>query len=711
MQTDSDPATEPAAAASGPPPPADSGRVGVVGPAGGLRPIELATVAVFTGLAVAVVVVAAVIPLAGAARLLAPVPMALIAARTRPRAFVAATVTGAACAFALAGTGAAISILGSAVIGGLVGEIKRRGGGSGTLTAVSIVVSPILAAVPVGILYVLVPLRTLALDTLTNTGHGLAKQLTAIKLDAVGRFVGRLSDAVVDYWWLWIWVSGLIGTVAALYVAWWVLGNVVDRVADIPSEDTIDGSATRLDAERPAGPVPLTFAGVGFSYPGARDATLIDVDLTIGAGEFIAVVGPNGSGKSTLAKLLAGRPPTVGRVVSPGAAALGRPGGTAMVLQRPETQMLGSRVADDVVWGLPPRWAAQVDVEGLLVEVGLAGLGGRETLDLSGGQQQRLAIAAALARRPALLIADEVTSMIDPAGRDEVIALLRSLPARHGISVVLVTHRGSEAAVADRVIHLRAGRLVTDDPDWAGSDDRAGAHRGPLRRRAAGQTLSVDRVAYTYLAGSPWQVTALHDVSLQVPPGDGVLIVGGNGSGKTTLAWILAGLIEPSSGTCELGSARQGGKPTAKQVGKVALAFQHARLQIQQANVADEIMAVGGAEVGTRQVGEVLDLVGLPRGLAARSTDSLSGGQLRRVVLAALIASQPDVVVLDEPLAGLDPAARSEIIRLLARLRSGGITVIVISHDFDGLDDVCDRRIELVDGRLGPAFPPSEELR
>ncbi|GAB16818.1 putative ABC transporter ATP-binding protein [Gordonia effusa NBRC 100432] len=671
---------------------------------GSLRPIEYATIAIFTGLAVAVVVVAAVIPLAGAARLLAPVPMALIAARTRPRALLAATVTGVASAFALAGTGAALSILGSAVIGGIVGEIKRRGNGAGTLTVIAAIVSPFLGAVPVALLFVLVPLRTLLLDTFENTAMGFAKQLGNIKLDGLSRVVESFAGNAVEYWWLWLWVSGVLGTVVALYVAWWVLGAVIDRVADIPSEDTLDNEDGRSAddvSNGPIGPLPLTFTGVSFRYPGARGTTLSGIDMSIDRGEFVAIVGPNGSGKSTLAKLLAGRRPTEGSVRRPGQAALGRPGGTAMVLQRPETQMLGSRVADDVVWGLRPEWAAEVDVEAILAAVGLAGLGGRETSDLSGGQQQRLAIAAALARHPALIVADEVTSMVDPAGREELVALLRSLPQRFGISVVLITHRAVEAAVADRVIHLRDGRVVVDDPDWEVAQDSSSDPAAPRRsaaRRRADRVLTVDRAAYTYLPGSPWQVAALHDVSLRVEPGDGVLVVGGNGSGKTTLAWLLAGLIEPTSGACQLGS-----EPTSRQVGKVALAFQHARLQIQQANVADEIMAVGGREVGTREVGEVLELVGLPRLLAARPTDSLSGGQLRRVVLAALIASSPDVLVLDEPLAGLDPSARREVIGLLSRLRSAGMTLIVISHDFEALDEVCNQRVELVGGRVGLA--------
>ena len=125
-----------------------------------------------------------------------------------------------------------------------------------------------------------------------------------------------------------------------------------------------------------------------------------------------------------------------------------------MVLQRPETQMLGARVADDVVWGLPDD--VRIDVEELLAEVGLAGLADRDTADLSGGQQQRLALAAALARNPALLIADEVTAMVDSAGRGALLSVLAALPPRRGLAAVLLTHPADDAAAAARVAHLLA---------------------------------------------------------------------------------------------------------------------------------------------------------------------------------------------------------------------------------------------------------------
>ncbi len=162
--------------------------------------------------------------------------------------------------------------------------------------------------------------------------------------------------------------------------------------------------------------MPVRLTDVRFRYPkGDRDA-LGPVTLSVEPGEHVAITGPNGSGKTTLMLMLAGRDPSSGTVERPGSVGLGRPGGTAVIMQHPESQVLGTRVADDVVWGLPPGMST--DVNQLLTEVGLDGLAERDTGGLSGGELQRLAVAAALAREPSLLIADEVTSMVDQDGRD-----------------------------------------------------------------------------------------------------------------------------------------------------------------------------------------------------------------------------------------------------------------------------------------------------
>ncbi|MFC4124622.1 ABC transporter ATP-binding protein [Nocardia rhizosphaerae] len=650
-------------------------------PRGPLRPIELATGAVMAGLTVGLITIGALVPMAAALQLVAAVPLGLLAHRYRLRALVTATIAAGLVTFVAAGLMPALGVFGAATIAGIIGVVKRRGGGLPAVLALSVLAGVAWGLFSVGMLLVFGRTRELFFEAIRNTAKGienLAQRQAA--LEPLGRAAAEVTTEVLRWWWLYLGGSVALGVLASGIVSWFVLGSVLDRLAWLPGSDRLDAPAD----DRPVGPLPVTLDRVGYRYAGADSDALSDIDLTIRPGEFVAVVGHNGSGKSTLTRVLAGLPPTTGTVRRPGSAGLGEVGGTALVLQRPESQTLGVSVADDVVWGMSAPDAAEVDVDALLSEVGLDGMGGFETATLSGGQQQRLAVAAALARRPALLIADEATSMIDPDGRRDLVALLAGLPRRHGTAVVLVTHHEADAVAADRVIHLAAGRAVDQLASWPQPA------RDQRRRPMGAPILELTEVRHTYNRGTPWEAPALHGVDLSVRQGEALLIVGGNGSGKSTLAWIIAGLIAPSAGRCELR-----GSPVAKQIGRVALAFQHSRLQLQKQTVGAEIADWGGRVTGSGAVGQALDAVGLDRRLAARSIEELSGGQAKRVVLAAMVASRPQVVVLDEPLAGLDPHGRAEIVELLARLRDSGLTLIIISHDVADVAAVCDRTVHL----------------
>jgi energy-coupling factor transporter ATP-binding protein EcfA2 len=662
-------------------------------PTGSLRPVELAHAAVMAAVCSAIAVITVALPFAAALSLLATLPMGLLACRHRLRVLVAATVAGTIIAFLVINLGGLLVVVGSAYTGGLVGIVKRRGRGAPTALGTALVAGAVFGLFGVVALTALSRLRRLIFETIAVAVDGVASAIAAAP--ALAPFAQALRDIIATMTRFWpvlvIAISVMVITFVAM-VGWWALSRVLTRLGGVPDVHKLDLITERTD-DRPFAPVPTTFRDVCFRYPGADHDALGPVSLTVEPGEHLAVTGPNGSGKTTLLLLLSGRTPTSGTVQRPGAVGLGQFGGTAVVMQHPESQVLGTRVIDDVVWGLPP--GVTVNAERLLGEVGLAGFAERDTGGLSGGELQRLAVAAALAREPKLLIADEITSMVDQDGRNALIDVLAGLTQHHDMALVHITHYSDEAATADRTVHLTGCSEKTDLVTTAPSPSAASVPH----RHIGDKVLELSGVSHCYGSGTPWESTALRDIDLAVGEGDGVLIHGLNGSGKSTLAWIMAGLLVPTTGSCLLDS-----EPVSEQVGAVAISFQAARLQLMRPRVDLEIASAAGFDSqDRRRVEQALDSVGLDPALMGRRIDQLSGGQMRRVVLAGLLARRPRAIILDEPLAGLDAASRRGLLALLADLRRGtGLTVIVISHDFSGLKELCPRALHLHNGTLMP---------
>jgi energy-coupling factor transport system ATP-binding protein len=218
----------------------------------------------------------------------------------------------------------------------------------------------------------------------------------------------------------------------------------------------------------------LSVSGLHFRYPGAETDALAEVDLELAAGEFVAVVGANGSGKSTLARVLGGleRASAAQHAVACGHDLLTEPGrlsarqDVGVLFQDPENQLVAQCVEEDIAFGLenlawpPERIRERVDE--MLARFGLGDLRRREPHLLSGGQKQRTALAGVLAVPRRILVLDEPTAMLDPAGRQEVIAAVRELHGE-GLTVVYVTQEMEEVTDADRVVALEHGT-----PTYAG---------------------------------------------------------------------------------------------------------------------------------------------------------------------------------------------------------------------------------------------------
>ncbi|MFN8503908.1 ATP-binding cassette domain-containing protein [Kouleothrix sp.] len=267
----------------------------------------------------------------------------------------------------------------------------------------------------------------------------------------------------------------------------------------------------------------IDIQSVGFTYPAragrsqASPATpaLRGLSLSLARGEYLAVLGHNGSGKSTLARLCnALLLPDAGRVLVDGhdtadpTARSAIRDAVGIIFQNPDNQIIATLAEDDVAWGLAARgWPAdriRERVAWAMGALGIADLRQRAPQRLSGGQRQRLAIAGALALRPAAIIADESTSMLDPLARRGLVALLRQLCREHGIAILHVTHLLEEAAQADRVAVLEDGRLALEGPPAALFADLA-----RLRRLRLAVPEPIELAARLRAAGLPIDPAAL----------------------------------------------------------------------------------------------------------------------------------------------------------------------------------------------------------
>jgi energy-coupling factor transporter ATP-binding protein EcfA2 len=205
--------------------------------------------------------------------------------------------------------------------------------------------------------------------------------------------------------------------------------------------------------------------------------------------------------------------------------------------------------------------------------------------------------------------------------------------------------------------------------------------------------LVLDGVGHVYSAGTPWAHRALQAVDLKLEDGARVIVVGPNGSGKSTLAWILAGLLTPSEGEVTLDDG-----PLSIAESHTAMAFQHARLQLLRPTVGEDVRF--GLDIDDAAVDGALADVGLdPERFHDRRIDELSGGEQRRVALAGVLVRRPRVLVLDEPLAGLDAPSRESLVQVVGRLPKN-LTTIVVTHDTEDAERIADRALVLGNGKI-----------
>jgi energy-coupling factor transport system ATP-binding protein len=231
--------------------------------------------------------------------------------------------------------------------------------------------------------------------------------------------------------------------------------------------------------------------------------------------------------------------------------------------------------------------------------------------------------------------------------------------------------------------------------------------------------IACEDVTYIYRRGTPMEAPALRGVSLAIRPGELVALIGPTGSGKSTLIQHFNGLLRPTAGTVRVAGhdlwAPRADRRRARQ--QVGLVFQFPEYQLFEETVRRDVaygpghLGLGEATVAER-VDEALHLVGLdPVRFGERSPFTLSGGEMRRVALAGVLAMRPEVLVLDEPTAGLDPRGKEEIIARLETLHRQGLTIVIITHSMDEVARLADRVVVLAEGRVVMAGSPAEIYR
>jgi len=499
-------------------------------------------------------------------------------------------------------------------------------------------------------------------------------------------------------------------------------------------------------------------------YPVEKPDILQTINLEIEDGAFIAIIGRNGSGKTTLLKHINGLlGPTGGKVEVAGLdtsklenlpelrSLVG------MVFQNPADQIVASTVEEDVAFGLEnlnlPSEEIQRRVHEQLEKADLLEESKRPPHLLSGGQIQRLALAGVLARQPKIILFDEPTSMLDPLTRDAFLDLICKLHLA-GMTILYITHHMEEAILADKVVVIDQGKILLsgkpeeiftqsvllheiglDVPEAAKYSNSFrnlgfsipenvfkseallailpeyhGEKQNNKPKSLSGGRekilIEMENVHYTYLAGSPLAKNALQGADLKVHQGVIQGLAGTNGSGKSTLLQHINGILRPSEGKVRVEDLAVEDPDTSLQeiVKKVGLVFQNPETQFFESFVGDEI-AFGPRQFEMDNIRDrvknAMTLVRLDfEEYKDRRLETLSGGEKRKVALASTLILNQEILLFDEPTAGMDPKSRDELLDLFKELQRQGKTILIASHRLDEIAEITQTFTVMKSGRV-----------
>lgn len=461
---------------------------------------------------------------------------------------------------------------------------------------------------------------------------------------------------------------------------------------------------------------------VSFQYDDAFEQ-LSNVSLTVYDGECVVVTGPSGSGKTTLTRMVNGLIPNHYEGQLTGSVRLREQDVSGMaawdfgrlvgsVFQDSRSQFFAAVVEEEIAfsgenYGMDPA-EIRARVDRLAAESQLTALLKQEVHRLSSGEKQKVAVSSACLADPELFVMDEPSANLDMAATRQLADRLAALK-RSGKTILIAEHRLYYLLpLADRIVYMQDGEIQAEwtpaqltalaPEEWRRLGLRSPVVRAPSVP-ALGGTRAQERLALERAAIAPGRLkrAVLEEIHFSVGRGEIVAIVGPNGAGKTTLAKTICGLLKERAGTFAMDEKPLKAKDRLRRTWFV---LQDSDYQLFSDSVLNELLLTHEREEDAAERAESLlrelDLWAF----RDRHPASLSGGQKQRLTFAVGLMNRPELLVLDEPTSGLDGRNMHRVVKLIRRMADTGVTILVITHDYELLFGACDRLLFFQGRRL-----------
>lgn len=465
----------------------------------------------------------------------------------------------------------------------------------------------------------------------------------------------------------------------------------------------------------------LKVDNLSYKYPNTSNYAIKNININVNKGEFVFITGKSGCGKSTLARCINGILPKIlggkinGSIIVNGKNISDREvndlaGDLGFIFQNPESQFFTLKVEDEVAFGPENMNLTKEEIEKrvkwALEKVEMYHKKNEIVFHLSEGQKQRVAIAANLSLLPEILILDEPTSNLDPPNSFKLFKSLKKLKET-GKTIILIDHRTQYGVeLADRVLIMDNGHIELDTDTEILKDKKIRQNYGirnpgviidynfekSITKQNKDLILKVSNLSYTYPDGF-----SVEKINFNLKKGQSLGILGANGSGKTTIAKLLSGLLSKDYGCIEFLNSE------VRKL-KVGMIFQNPDHQLFMDSVYNELsfgmdkFEINQVELEER-INEVLGSMNL-RGMNERHPHSLSGGEKQRTIISAFLVREPSVLILDEPTTGMDYYHMQKLVKEIKRIQKKNISVILISHDLEFIQQATDKVIIMSRGKI-----------